>query len=241
MSEARGAEAISEMAEGYGSGRFIRLANHEDAVTGAFLGEPMAYEVVWVGSSTEEYDKDNPAHAGLEVRMVVAWNFFDRERSEMRIWERGITFFHQWKRQRDKHGLQHWFTIERSGKAGSKKTTYLLERGGPIEASRWDELQTLQVLELGKQASDRDAEEPQAQPAVAGAPSSALTTAVANDLKQRLKEMSEAAIDQFLSHFEVSRIKDVPAEKEQSAIRFVDMLENGAPVPTPTREVDPFA
>ena len=238
----KGKEAIAEMAKGSGSSRYIRLQDDGDTITGAFLGEPEASEIVWVDGKTEEFDKNEARHCDLEVRTVVAWNFLDREKDEVRVWERGITFFHQWKRQADKHGLQNWFTIERSGKAGSKKTTYLLEREAQIDEEKWKELQSRELHDLGRDAPPPKLADEENDTDHGAQKDLFLTPAVANDLKQLLKEMPEESIDKFLAHFAIKRVKDVPREQEQSAIRFVDML--AAPSTTnaqKTREVDPFA
>ena len=253
MAKAMGIEAISDLADSYGSGRYIRLENHGDSIQGCFVGQPLAYEIVWVGNGSEEYDPTNPLHKADEVRMVVAWNFFDREKKEMRVWERGITFFRQWKRQHDKHGANQWFTIERDGKAGSKKTTYLLERDGEVDPEEWASIQgvALHSLEKSPRESDDtdhrmaaellDAKSPRESDDIPFGGEPAMTSAVANDLKQRLKEMPEEAIDKFLTQFEVSRIRDVPLSKEASAIRFVDTLESSNSPAQNRREVDPFA
>ena len=41
------AEGMADKHSGSGSGLFVRLANHGDSVTGAFVGEPYAREVHW--------------------------------------------------------------------------------------------------------------------------------------------------------------------------------------------------
>ena len=251
MANAHGVEAISKMAEKYGSGRFIKLENDGDSVTVAFLGEPYAREVVWVNGGTEDYDDTSPDHEGIEPRLLVSWNVYDKELGEMRVFDQGITFFRKWVKCKDRYGIQNWFAIERDGKAGSKKTTYGLMRDEKIDDAAWAKLQEVELHPLGrsqrKSDDDDDDNTPKAKPKAANGKANGAATngfvdaKVARDLAQRLKELPKESIDQFLEEFSVKRIKEVSSKDEAAALAFVEALERpvtaGSLIADP---IDPF-
>jgi hypothetical protein len=118
---------MADKHSGSGSGLFVRLANHGDSITGAFVGEPHAREVHWSGERYEECTGDGCSFCGegKKPNLRVAMNFFVPEEGDMKIIEGGVTWFKDLLKVRDKYGLHKWFfEIERHGQAGDSKTRY---------------------------------------------------------------------------------------------------------------------
>lgn len=97
-------------------GLFIRLQNSGDKVVGAFCGDPMAREIVKVGTKMEPYDKTNPLHEGLKKSVRFALNFWVAAEKSMKIMEGSATWFTDVDKVCMKYGQDSWlFEVERHG------------------------------------------------------------------------------------------------------------------------------
>ena len=134
-------DAISKV-EKYSNegGLFVKLANNGDTVVGAFVGEPCARDMHWVGDRNEECPGEGCEHCaqGKKPSMRVSFNFFVPADISMKIIEGGVTWFKDVVKVRDKYGLESkLFEIERHGDPGSTKTTYSILPGAMPNASIW--------------------------------------------------------------------------------------------------------
>lgn len=260
MARAHGVEAIDELAKKYSGGeRFIKLGDGE-LVKVAFLGEPFAREIVWIGNKSHDFDENNPEHDADEARLLISWNCYDAEKQKVRVFDQGVTFYRKWLKSRDRFGLQRWYEIERDGTG--KKTTYNLYKDDRIDDATWKDLQALKLHTLERsdnaegESEDSEGRRPASEKAKAqskgnGADaelSSELSSGngiidaeLAKDLAQRLKELPEESIDKFLGKFGVERIKELPSASAAAAIAFVEALETMRPAAAPKkRAIDPF-
>ena len=139
------------------SGIFTRLENDGDWMLVAFLGEPEAKEVHWIGGTTQVCDGDGcqnckkygPPQAKFSINVYVKSIYASKEESdveEIRIFQQGSRWFNDLLAADEEYGLTTWwFKIKRKGKANSKKTTYSIL---PAEKFTPEEKKTLAKLAL---------------------------------------------------------------------------------------------
>ena len=115
---------------------FIKLRNDGDSVVGAFVGEPVAYEIHWVRG--RGFPCRGPGcrdcEAGNRPSLRIALNFFVPADGAMRVIEGGTMLFKSVLAAREKHGLDRsLFEVRRVGRAGDKYTTYTVLPQGSID------------------------------------------------------------------------------------------------------------
>jgi hypothetical protein len=249
-----GKEAAKEMADRHkeqAQGKFIRLKNDGDKVTGAFLGDPYSREIVWVNeqgevvgfgykgkTKPEEYDEakhGDPKTA--KPRMMTAWNLFDEEKEEVRVLDLGVGFFRTWVQADDKYGRAWTFEIKRHGAKGDENTTYSCFPDRQLTEEEIGALEKLDLYDLSD-SSDSLGDD-------SSSGSKTVDAEVANKLIADLKELRDSGhpdiLKGFLTAFGVEAIRDVPADKGEQALAYVrDQKQKLAKSEKPT-ERDPFA
>lgn len=260
MAKKRGVEAIDEQAEGYsGGGIFKKLENHGDRCVVAFAGviqvgmkgddaEPVSEEYIWKGGRSEDYDPVK--HAGETPKLKIKWNVYDRELKIMQIWTGSIVFYKDWKKLIGKKGLNNWFEIERDGKAGSKKTTYMILDDAPLTDDELEMLKALELKDLEKPLEDEeedDAPRRSKRKAKAsganGASNGVIDAAQAEKLRDEIKAMADAdkTYGLFKEQFGIAKVKELPSEKfDEAATWIANMGKADAPAAEETVENDPF-
>lgn len=240
----QGKDKIADMAKRHqeaAQGRFVKLENDGDKIVVAFLGEPFAKEVVWIGDEgarkSEEYDaaKHGPEKTA-KPKMRVLWNVYDFERKEVRIIEQGVTFYRVWQVADDKYGKKWAMEIKRNGRKGDKKTTYSVFPERELTA---DELTALAKLDVHDLANTSSGEEESG-----GSDGGVVDADTANKLIAELKALRESGkaetLTEFLKTFGVEAIRDVPKSRGEEALQFVAKLK-GSSAAAPAAEKDPFA
>lgn len=232
-----------------GGGKFVRLVNDGDKVCGAFIGQPFSREVIWSDAANGGKGGNVPftsAHEaeGKKPRLLVAFNFYDRETKELRVFEQGVTFYRDLLRFKEKYGLDtRYFEVQRNGKAKDSNTTYSIFPDDEIPAEDREKIKGLALLNLERELEGGGDDTPAATSSGSNgaAASGTIPQDVIDDLVRRLKVMPKSALESFLKRFEVAKIRDVSAAHREAALAFVADLEKSGEAPAPAGEVDPFA
>ncbi len=222
------------------NGIWLKLANDGDKAVVVFLGEPYPREVCFLEGKYVPADEAARAK-GAKASLRVALNVAIYPSKEGKVIEQGAMFFKDLVRVRAKYGLEKWaFEIERHGAAKDPKTTYsiLPEHKLSDDEQRAFAALPLQDLEKVYAAEDSgEAGEPigSYDARAADAP---IDAAAVQPLVEALRAMPRAAVDKFLQHFGVQRIKDLPTSAATKAAAFVEQLRREL---APPQDVDPFA
>lgn len=113
-----------------GGGEYLKLENDGDTVTGIFVGEPEARQVVWTGTTYEEYDED--VHQDARPAFKFKIGFYDTKDGVMKTWESGKKSFNAMCKLRASGELDgHVVRIKRLGTG--KDTVYDLESKGAAD------------------------------------------------------------------------------------------------------------
>jgi len=221
------------------SSTWLKLANDGDKAVVVFVGEPYPREVSFVDGKYVPAD-DAVRAAGHKVSLRVAYNVVLPDTGEAKVLEQGVMFFKDLVRVREKYGLEKWaFEVQRHGAAKDPKTTYSILPERQLTADERKSLQAVELLDLPKLYSGEADANPVGEDAE---PSGPIDPKLATAIVTQLKAMPREAVDRFLTHFSITRIKDLPAVQWERAKAFVEKLvaEFDAPATTPA-EVDPFA
>jgi hypothetical protein len=231
-------------------GIFVRLAANGDKVTGVFVGEPYAREVVWTGERYEPYDAKDPAHQadGKKPSLRVAINFYVIAENAMKVIEGGTQWFKDVLKIRDKYGLDKWsFEIERHGDAGDPKTKYTILPEEKLDAALRAKLGEVPPHDLAALVNGGgDAED--AKPAgKAPAPTAsaaankdrAIDPATAAELVARMKVLNRADLEALLGQLGVPRVRDLKLSELVRANALLAAFESGTG--GAAADVDPFA
>ena len=234
-------EQTEEMAKKHDadSSTWLKLANDEDKAVVVFLGEPYPREVSFVDGKYVPAD-DAVRAAGHKVSLRVAYNVALPETGEVKVLEQGVMFFKDLVRVREKYGLEKWaFEVQRHGAAKDPKTTYSILPERQLTAEERKSFQAVELLDLPKLYAGELEKEPESEEAASEGP---IDPKLATAIVTQLKTMPRQAVDRFLEHFGIKRIKDLPAAQWERAKAFIEKLvaEFDAPATTPV-EVDPFA
>ncbi len=235
---------------------FIHLKDDGDSVTGVFLGEPYAYELIWTGKEYRAFveGKDNPKKSTLRI----AWNFYVIESGTVKIIQGNKQWFKAIRVVNDKYDLEKAsFEIKRSGKAGSTSTTYSVLFEKDISDELREDLEQAQLHDLEECISDgndedfnsyeneKSAEKPAPKPAAkpkakatsrsrSKPKSTTIDPDTASEFVKRLKALGVEVAEDFVKHFGIKRIRDLPANKAKEADVFILTQEQAG-------AVDPFA
>ena len=245
------------------SGIFARLENDGDKIIVAFLGEPEAKEVHWVGEGTEICsgegcknckEGDNPG-ARFSINVYVKTRTSKGEDTEevgkVQIFEQGVRWYRDLETVKAKYGLDKWwFEIERKGKAGSKKTKYTVL---PEEKFTDEDKKTLTNLELNDLNSTKnddsddndDDDDDKTKKSDKKTISSSKKTSdgpmdaddVA-DIVKRIQNQPKEQIKTFLDKLGIKRFKDLKTSQRTEAFKFIKQLESAG---ESEEEADPFS
>lgn len=260
-------ESASQTAEkaAKNGGIFARLENDGDRIIVAFLGEPEAKEVHWIGEGTEICSGEGCKHCkrGDEPGARFSINVYVKSRAskgedleevgKVQIFEQGVRWFRDVEAVKAKYGLEKWwFEIERKGKAGSKKTKYSVL---PEEKFTDEEKKMLAAVELNDLSNPRsdddddnddddddDTPKKKADKKVVPIKSKSDGPMDADDVAEIVKKMQNQPKDQlkvFLEKFGVKRFKDLKASQKNDVFAFIKNLE-GPPSESEDEE-DPFS
>jgi hypothetical protein len=202
-------ENASRLADkhGAGSGVFVRLTKDGDKVTGAFVGEPHAREVVWTGEKYETYD---PAVHKERPLLRVSINLYVPSEGAMKIIEGGSLWFKDVLKVREKYGLDKWlFEIERHGDAGNPKTKYSILPDRKIED---DDLEKIAQLELNDLAGGHRGSQ---------ADSGFIENHVAEDFRIRLRSLDRTLVAEILKKLGVQKVAEIKKADEQRARNLI--------------------
>lgn len=94
-----------------------------------------------------------------------------------------------------------------------------------------------------KQEAKTEAPKTEAKIEAPAASAELIDTKIAQQIGATIKELPDVntAITKFLKRFDVKKVKDVPASRQQEAIEFVEQLVAEQTPKTETAEADPFA
>ncbi|NOJ81587.1 hypothetical protein [Myxococcus xanthus] len=221
-------------------GAWLKLVNDGDTAVVVFLGEPHPREVVFHEGKYVLYDEKLRAQ-GHKPSLRVALNVALFDTREVKVLEMGVAVFKDVRQLRAKYGLEKWaFEVKRRGAAKDPKTTYSLlperqltpEESSAFHALRLHNLAKLYAAEAEEDGAPPTTESPRAAP---------VDVAAAQALAAQLKSLPREAVDRFLQHFGVQRIRDVPATRGEEAHAFVQSLVARYAPPEASADVDPFA
>jgi hypothetical protein len=233
---------MADKHSGSGSGLFVRLANHGDSVTGAFVGEPYAREVHWGGERYEECTGDGCSFCGegKKPSLRVGMNFFVSSENDMKIIEFGVLMFKDLLKVRDKYGLQKWFfEIERHGQAGDSKTRYSILPDKQIDKDGQAQIDGANLHDLPQVLSGGSNDRFDSYDKGDGGVIDAKT---ASELMPRLKALPRTALDGWLSELGIGKVRDLKTSDVKKARALLDRLEaDQRSGDAGSEEIDPFA
>lgn len=222
------------------NGIWLKLANDDDKAVVVFLGEPHPREVCFLDGKYVPFD-DAARARGAKASLRVAINVALYPSREMKVIEQGAVFFKDLVRLRAKYGLDKWaFEVQRHGAAKDPKTTYSLLPEHKLSDEEQRAFAALPLHDLEKVYAAEEQGEPGEQIGSydSRAADPPIDAATAQSLVDALRAMPRAAVDKFLQHFGVQRIKDLPTSAAKKAAAFVEQLQREL---TPPQDVDPFA
>jgi len=233
---------MADKHSGSGSGLFVRLANHGDSVTGAFVGEPYAREVHWGGERYEECTGDGCSFCGegKKPSLRVGMNFFVSSENDMKIIEFGVLMFKDLLKVRDKYGLHKWFfEIERHGQAGDSKTRYSILPDKQIDKDGQAQIDGANLHDLPQVLSGGSNDRFDSYDKGDGGVIDAKT---ASELMPRLKALPRTALDGWLSELGIEKVRDLKTSDVKKARALLDRLEaDQRSGDAGSEEIDPFA
>lgn len=225
-----------------GTGKYLRLQNDGDKEVLAFLGEPLAREVIW-NEKDETYD---PAPPGAEkASLRVSINVYSVTAKKVQIFEMSIMVFQTMLAVKEKYGLANWyFEVKRSGAAKSPKTTYSILPEKNIPDADKADLAKLELFDLKKDAEEGSSDKAATAGSNGATPAGGVTLdqEVGNQIVAKLKELpnSATAVAEFLATFNVKKIRDVPKSRQDEALALVEKLCGASKPAAAPAEVDPF-
>ncbi len=241
-------ERTTKLAEKHSNqgGLFIRLSNNNDKVIGAFCGAPYGREVVWTG---ERYETYSPSiHTDKKASLRVMMNFFVPSENAMKVIEGGAAWFKDLIKVRDKYGLEKWlFEVERHGEPRDPKTKYTILPEEKLDAAISARIEENGLHNLAALVGDEE-EEREGHASHHSAPTAStqdeqttgLSQQVAGDLASRLRQLSRADVELFLSELGVRRVRDLTPGQVSAAHDLIDRLEREGQ-PNYSADQDPFA
>jgi hypothetical protein len=246
-----------------GAGIFVRLADDNDKVTGAFIGEPHVRELIW-DTKLDRYRDYTPADKAASEKSTpkFALNFFVPAEKGVKIIEMNQKTFQDVCTLKDKYGLdKFFFEVTRHGKKGDTKTTYQILPDAQMTEADLATIKGSKLHDLVKASNANDANtDLNSHDAKAAAPNGAtngtngahaaapaqspaadefIGTETALAMVTRLKAMPKAKLDEFLARFGIKTIKTIKKSDTDAALAFLDSLEGKAPAAQV--EQDPFA
>lgn len=241
-------------------------------VRGPFAKEVVWIEQENGKERPEVYDESNEEHKGQKKRLVVGFEVFNRTLGKRQLWEVNTTLFKRISKIRDKQKGKKlegiWWTIIRSGAKGDTKTTYEFQREDKIAAEDLALIKDSEELDLNKlfmkeddedDDSDDDKKKPASSKGKGGKKAEEKEekedektddddTAVMGDkdqtkMIQSLKTFPKEKMDEFMAHFKIKRVRDLPASKAKEAFKWIDdnAPKGDADEGDSEEENDPFA
>lgn len=223
---------------------------------------------------TESYDPNNKSQEGFEVQLRIEWNFYDRNKEKVRIAQLTPPTYRRVRQTMDKKGADRWFTIGRD-ESGGKRARYFVTPEEKIDEATMADLQNLELHDLEKIREDQDdnargAQRSRRSPRPSSSSSSSqqlpdgngsapatssstppptnngtIDPTAAEALKKDLKQIPQADLRAFLTHFGIVQIKDLPARSLSDAKIWVTARLQSQNMPSispePAKEIDPFA
>lgn len=223
------------------SGFWLKLANDEDTAVVVFLGGPYPREVCFLEGKYVPFDDAARAKGG-KSSLRVAINVALYPSKEVKVIEQGAVFFKDLVRVRTKYGLEQWaFEVQRHGAAKDPKTTYSLLPEHKLSDDERRAFLALPLHDLEKMYTE-EAEDAVAEPlgSYDARVAQPVDAATAQALVASLRELPREAVDKFLAHFGLQRIKDLPATHAAKATAYVAQLRQDLAPPAAV-DVDPFA
>jgi len=224
-----------------GSGLFIRLTNNGDKIIGAFVGEPLAREMHWVGDKYEECTGDGCPHCekGKKPGLRVAINFFVPAENRMRIFEQGVFWFNDLMKVKTKYGLENWFfEMERRGQPGDSNTRYTILPETKITEEQRTQIDAMPLNELAKAVSRDTDDFDSYDREVDGT----IDESTVSELMPRLKSLPRTALDAWLSKLGIERVKDLKTSDLKAAQSLLEQIETQHQSGNASsKEIDPFA
>jgi hypothetical protein len=196
------------------TGMFLQLTEDGQTVVVAFVGEPKPVKVFWNGKGYEDYDENKHDKYSLRVKM----NVFNEKTNSMQIFDMNNKTFKTVLALRKKYGLQgKLYEVKRNGAKGDPQVVFqiLPERDAEPELLKRIESEKLLSLESKDSGGGNGASNNR------------------DLLIEILKTLPRDKIDEFLKHFDVQKIKELPDAKMVDALAFANKLKKG--------EADPFA
>lgn len=234
------AKALADKHDAESDGLFVRLTDDGDKVVGVFVGEPYAREVHWSG---ERYvsclgDGCSFCEAGKKPSLRVAINFYVPGQRSLKVIEGGIVWFKDLVKVREKYGLNKWsFEIERHGEAGNPKTTYTILPEEKLTDEVTAEINKLELHDLAKVTSG----DTSGDTGSTSENDKRIAPQITTRYIERLKALPREAVDEFLSRFEVERIRDLKMADKSAAESSLEQLEKRYRESPQAAERDPFA
>ena len=240
-------DQAAEMANQSGKGgRFVKLQNDGDKVDVVFLGEPFPLEVCFVNGRYVRFTEELKSQ-GHKSSLRVAFNVALVDSKEVKILEISVVLFKDVLQVREKYGLDRWsFEVRRRGAANDPKTTYTILPDRQLTPEQQKEFQALPLHDLESFFAETASETNRTNGALGASSSKPNGGAVAVKTTQSiaviLRSLPMEAASRFCKKFGIERIKDLPSERGDDSISYLDELEAEFRVlQEPKPEVDPFA
>ena len=217
------------------SGLLVRLANDGDSICGVFRGEVHIRWVIWTGKRYEAAGVVTPSPnvLGREKKLRMSFNFYVPAEKAMKVIEGGRPWFREVIEKTTKFGADTWiFRIERHGAARDPRTIHAVTRYRRIDADLRAEIEAAKLHDL---KAFHGEVRPQRPSLAATRTLPFISAEAAGALVARLKGLPRPLVEQFLSTFGVSRVRDLRANQEAAARAFIGDHE-----PQPQFDFNPF-
>ena len=229
---------------------FIKLDDDEDKVVGAFVGDPYARELFW-NQAERKYEPHTAEHEkrGDKLTLKVSMNFYvikegngedlvELDPPKMKVLEVNATTYGAIMKARKKYGFDKcYFEIERSGAKGDTNTKYSVMPDEKFDDGEYEKICALNLNDLERAtggndpASDDDYKKSKGKSGSKSASNDdgddPIDKGDAQELVGVLKTIEREKLDEFLSKFGISKVKELRKKDLAGAKKWIDDVANG--------------
>lgn len=239
-------EATAEKAKKATSNElFVKLEDDQDKVVGAFVGVPHARELFW-NQAERKYEPYAAEHEkrGDKLTLKVSMNFYvikegngeeltELDPPTMKVLEVNATTYGAIMKARKKYGFNKcYFEIERSGAKGDTSTKYSVMPDEKFEDGEYEKICALKHNDLAKatggndDSDENDYKKNKGKSSKGGAKDDdgddPIEKGDAQELVGVLKTIEREKLDEFLSKFGISKVKELRKKDLSAAKKWID-------------------
>ncbi len=209
---------------------FVRLNNDGESIKGVFCGKPKTREVHWTGERYEECsEKECPqCQLGKKPTFRVMMNFYAIDEESMKVIEGGSNWFKSLIVMKNKYSFADWaFEVQRFGEAKNSRTTYTILPEGKIDEALKAKIEQVPLHDLSALSGGKKGNEVE----------NLIDSNDADNLILKLKDLPQDVVVDFLSQYNVKKVRDLKASDVSSVFDFLKHYEQSV---EPTASVNPF-